>query len=451
VAQVAAHSPFERDLLEDTEMERRQAATKRGFWFSRPAGIAPLLFAVGLAWGCAGPAAAADFVRSSATQAPGSASAAAEAASAVDAFGFDLLHYAGDGNAVISPASVALALAMARAGAAGETATQMDAVLHGLWASGGGTGIASFDQALNGLSGSFTDANGDRQTVEVRVANASFAQRDLAFVQAYLDALATGFDAGERLADFAADPEAGRKAINSWVNDQTNGRIPELLGSLDNATRLVLVNAIYMKAAWRDPFVVEATTDAAFTKADGTQVTVPTMRHTLDTARYASGAGWQAVELEYGQGPLAMDIVVPADLVAFEKTLDGATWNSIVGALKGSEVDLSLPRFKTETKLQLGDALAALGMPIAFDPDRADFSGMTTQEKLFIAAVVHQANISVDEKGTEGSAATAVVMAGSAAPTEIVHMCVDRPFLFAVRDTASGAIVFLGRIIDPSK
>jgi serine protease inhibitor len=432
-------------------MGRDEALMGHGTRFSRPARIAPLLFAAAMAWGCAGQAAAADFVRSSATQAPGSSTAAAEASNAVDAFGFELLPYAGAGNAVISPASIALALSMARAGAAGETATQMDAVLHGLWASGGGTGLASFDRALNGLSGSFTDANGDKQTVEVRVANASFAQRNLAFVQAYLDSLATDFDAGERLADFASDPEAARKAINAWVSDQTNGRIPQLLGSLDNATRLVLVNAIYMKAAWRDPFIVEATTDAAFTKADGSQVTVPTMRHLVDSARYASGTGWQAVELEYGQGPLAMDIVVPTDLAAFEKTLDGAAWNAIVGALNGGEVDLSLPRFKTETKLELADALAALGMPIAFDADKADFSGMTTQERLFIAAVIHQANISVDEKGTEGSAATAVVMAGTAAPTEIVHLKVDRPFLFAVRDTASGAIVFLGRIVDPSK
>jgi serine protease inhibitor len=431
-------------------MGPREALMEPRARFTRSARFAPLLFAATMAWGCAGQAAAADYVRSSASPAPGTAAAAADAARSVDALGFDLLHYAGDGNAVLSPASVALAVAMARAGAAGETATQMDAVLHGLWASGGGSGIASFDRALNGLSGSFTDAMGSTQTVELHVANASYAQRNMAFVQAYLDTLATAFDAGERLADFAADPEAARKAINAWVSGQTNGRIPELIGSLDNATRLVLVNAIYMKAAWTNPFLVEMTSDATFTRTDGSQVAVPTMHQTLDSAKYAAGTGWQAIELPYGNGPLAMDIVVPADLATFEKTLDAKTWATLVGSFASVPVQLSLPRFKTESKLGLVDALTALGMPLAFDPSGADFSGMTTQEKLFISAVIHQANISVDEKGTEAAAATAVVMAASAilATTE---MKVDRPFLFAVRDTASGGIVFLGRIVDPSK
>jgi serpin B len=457
---MAARSPFGHGLREVKEMDepglaRALRTTSAGdiSWVrgrtSLAARLVPLALAMSVAWGCAGQAAAADYIRSSASPAPGNAAAAADAATAVDALGFDLLHHAGDGNAVISPASIALALSMARAGAAGQTATQMDAVLHGLWRSGGGTGIASFDRALNGLSGSFVDAMGSTQTVELHVANASFAQRNLAFVQAYLDTLASTFDAGERLADFATDPEAARKAINAWVNDQTNGRIPELIGSLDNSTRLVLVNAIYMKAAWTNPFQVEATSDAAFTRPDGSQINAPTMHQTLDSAKYAAGSGWQAIELPYGNGPLAMDIVVAKDLAAFEKALDAKTWAALVGSFGSVPVQLSLPRFKTESKLGLVDALTALGMPIAFDPASADFSGMTTQEKLFISAVIHQANISVDEKGTEAAAATAVIMAAAAilAPTV---MNVDRPFLFAVRDTTSGAVIFLGRIVDPS-
>jgi serine protease inhibitor len=431
-------------------MDRQDTMSGLRARLPRVAKVAPLALAALVAWGCTGQAAAADYVRSAATPAPGNAAAAADAASAVDALGFDLLHYAGSGNAVLSPASVALAVAMARAGAADETATQMDTVLHGLWTSGGGSGIASFDRALNGLSGSFVDAMGSTQTVELHVANASYAQRNLAFVQAYLDTLATTFDAGERLADFAADPESARKAINAWVRDQTNGRIPELIGTLDNATRLVLVNTIYMKAAWTHPFMVDATADAAFSKADGSQVTVPTMNQMLDSAKYASGTGWQAIELPYGDGPLAMDIVLPADLAAFEKTLDAKSWAALVGSFETAAVRLSLPRFETESKLGLADALAALGMPLAFDPGTADFSGMTTQEKLYISAVIHQANIAVDEKGTEAAAATAVVMTAGAILSPTV-MNVNRPFLFVVRDTASGGIIFLGRIVDPSK
>ena len=435
-----------RATREATQGAARAGRQTRG----RLSRLIPLALAAGVAWGCAGQAAGADFVRSQATPAPGTAVAASEAAAAVDAFGFDLLHSAAAGNAVLSPASIALALSMARAGAVGETAAQMDKVLHDLYSTGGGSGVASFCRALNGLSGTFTDAYGSRQTVEVRVANATFAQRNLAFVQAYLDTLASGFDAGQRLADFAADPEAARKSINVWVSDQTGGRIPELLSSLDTATRLVLVNAIYMKAAWQNPFIVESTSDAAFTRLDGTQVQVPTMHQMLEPGLYASGSGWQAVELPYGDGSLAMDIIVPTDLVAFEARLDGTTWGQIVSALKNATVDLSLTRFKTGSKMQLAESLAALGMPLAFDPDKADFSGMTTQEKLYISAVVHQANISVDEKGTEASAATAAVMAGTAMPVDVVTLKVDRPFLFAVRDTRSGGVIFVGRIVDPS-
>ena len=412
--------------------------------------LTPFALAALVAWGCAGQAAAADFVRSQSTQAPGNETAATQAASSVDALGFDLLAKTPAGNAVISPASVALALAMARAGAAGDTAAQMDTVMHGLWASGGGSGIASFDRALNGLSSTFTAANGDKQTIEVDVANASFAQRNLAFAQAYLDSLATSFDAGQRLVDFASDPGAARAAINKWVDDQTKGRIPALLDSLDPATRLVLVNAIYMKAAWRDPFQVAATADATFNRADGTTVSVPTMNQLLEGANYASETGWQAIELPYGNGSLVMDVVVPDNLATFAAKLDANQWHDVLAGMHGSTVQLALPRFSTESKLQLANALSALGMPLAFDPEKADFAGMTAQEKLYIAAVVHQANISVDEKGTEASAATAVVMAGSAMPAEPIKLTVDRPFLFAVRDSTSGAVVFLGRIVDPS-
>jgi serpin B len=146
-----------------------------------------------------------------------------------------------------------------------------------------------------------------------------------------------------------------------------------------------------------------------------------------------------------------MTIVVPDDLAAFESSLDAVRFAQITAALQPAAVDLTLPRFKIETKSNLASALAGMGMPLAFDPNRADFSGITTQEQLYISKVIHQANISVDEKGTEASAATAVVMAAaSGAPTQPVTLHVDRPFIFAVRDTKTGAILFLGRVVDPS-
>jgi len=209
------------------------------------------------------------------------------------------------------------------------------------------------------------------------------------------------------------------------------------------------VNAIYLQAPWQTPFHNEATMDSWFTRPDHTTVIIPTMNASLE-ARYASGSGWKAVELPYVGGSLAMTIIVPDDMTAFDDGLDAARFDTIAGALSPAIVNLSLPRFKTETRKDLAPVLAEMGMPLAMDPNKADFSGITSDEALYIKAVVHQANISLDEKGTEASAATAVVMAAAAAPAETVTLHVDRPFLFALRDTNTGAILFLGRIVDPS-
>ena len=425
----------------------RSRAIRRGL-----CGLGALVLVGAIVSGCAGQAAAMAEATSQATRAAGSASDATQAATAIDAFGFDF--YKSDlrsgGNAVVSPTSIVLALSMAQAGAAGETAAQMDAVLHGAAASGDGNGINSLDQALAGFSGTYKDANGTEQQLTLRIANAPFAQRGLQLQPAYLDTLASNYGAGLRLVDFANDPAGACNLIDGWVSDQTEGRIPRLLDSLDSATRLVLVNAIYLKAPWQTPFDVENTNPEPFTRSDGSQVSVPTMGLNLSEGRYASGSGWQAVELPYAGGSLAMTIVVPDNLATFERSLDAARFAQITASLEPTDVDLTLPRFKIETKSDLSSVLAQMGMPLAFDPDRADFSGITTQEKLYISAVVHQADISVDEKGTEASAATAVQIEAFAMPGQRVALHIDRPFIFVVRDATTGAILFLGRVTDPS-
>src|ERR1035437_9411670 len=279
-----------------------------------------------------------------------------------------------------------------------------------------------------------------------------FSQSGLQLQQPFLDTLASKYGAGLRLVDFQNSPVGACQLIDGWVSDQTEGRIPKLLDSLDSNVRLVLVKAIYLKAPWLEPFAESDTKTAPFTRPDGLQVSVPTMSLNLSKGRYASGTGWQAAELPYAGGSLVMTIVVPDDLAAFESSLDAARFSQIAAALQPAAVDLTLPRFKIETKSDLASALAGMGMPLAFDPTRADFSGITTQEKLYIAKVVHQANISIDENGTEATAATAVVMAAASAtliqPPVTLH--VDRPFLFALRDTNTGAILFLGRVVDPA-
>ncbi|HEY4753327.1 MAG TPA: serpin family protein, partial [Candidatus Limnocylindrales bacterium] len=379
--------------------------------------------------------------------------AAKDAAQALNAFGIDLYGQLRSqaGNLVVSPASIALALAMARTGARGTTATEMDTVLHNLASDANASSIASLDASLVDRTGTFQDQSGTPQKVNLAIANASFAQRGFPFGAEFLKALAERFGAGVQLVDYMATPESARAAINGWVADHTEQRIKDLLaqGTVDAATRLVLVNAIYLKAAWLKPFEKDGTQPAPFHLANGSTVEVPMMR-TGGMLDYAKGSGWQAVALPYVGQQLSMLVIVPDNLVTFEQNLDGSTLAAISSGLSSHEVALSLPKFSTETKTELGDVLKKLGMPSAFSPDSADFSGMTTADKLFISAVVHQANIDVDESGTTASAATAVGIMAAAAPADMVTLTVDRPFLFALRDNVTGAVLFLGRIADPS-
>ena len=379
---------------------------------------------------------------------------AALAAAAINDFGLELLRRAtaGDENAVVSPASIVLALAMARTGARGDTAAEMDLVLRKVATDANASWLNALDSALATRSGTFKDRGNEDADVLLRIANQAFAQGDFPWEPDYLDALAARFGSGLRLVDFKRDAEGARRDVNAWVAERTEGRIPELLpaDSVDELTRLVLVNAIYLKAAWLSPFEEKATSPGAFRRLDGSSVDVPMMHGTID-ARYAEGKGWQAVELPYVGRQLAMMVVLPDDLAAFEAALDGASLERIVAALENERVALALPRFGTESKITLNDALGAMGMPLAFDPDRADFSGITPVDDLYISSVIHQANLDVDEAGTEAAAATAVVFGIVSMPPEPIPLAVDRPFLFALRDLETGAILFLGRVVEPGE
>jgi serpin B len=384
----------------------------------------------------------------------GSAGDASSAAAAAHDFGLALYaSVAGadpNANLLLSPASIALALSMARAGARGETAAEMDAVLRDLGTDEHAAWIAALDAALSARSGQFPDLSGEPREVTLRIVNAPFAQRGFALQPAYLDALAGRFGAGLRLVDYAGATEGARRLINAWVADETEQRIEELLaqGILTTDTRLVLVNAIYLKAAWQTAFVEGATQPAPFTRGDGLAVDVPFM-HTSAALPFAAGAGWRAVELPYVGGKLSMLVIVPDDLAAFASGLDGAGLAAITESLSSTRVELALPKFGFESRFELNEPLAGLGMPTAFT-ELADFSGISTQERLLISAVIHQANIDVDEKGTEAAAATAVVMERTSAPAPGIALTVDHPFLIALRDRATGAVLFLGRVANPS-
>jgi serpin B len=352
---------------------------------------------------------------------------------------------------VFSPASIALALAMARAGARGETAAEMDRVLRRLGADDHADAANALDAALNGRSGTFKDGSGTSLEVALRIANTAFGQRGMAFEQTFLDALATRYGAGLHVVDYRADPEAARRAINGWVDERTERRIRELLapGVISELTRLTLVNAVYLKAPWLTAFTKDATQPGPFTRPDGTTVQAQLMRRG-GSLPYAEGRGWRAVELPYVGGALAMTVIVPQDLAAFEAALDPDSLANLVQSLQLRTVDLAFPRFGIETQAGLADLLIELGMPLAFDPDHADFSGISATERLFISAVIHQANIDVDEKGTEAAAATAVVMDVTSIPADPVTLRVDRPFVFLLRDVPTGAVIFMGRVTDPA-
>jgi serpin B len=215
-------------------------------------------------------------------------------------------------------------------------------------------------------------------------------------------------------------------------------------------TRFVLVNAIYLKAPWLVPFGDGSTVDAPFTRSDGTRTEVPTMATTW-AMPYAEGDGWRAVDLPYVGGELSMLLILPDDIEGWVAAADATTLRTVASALAPVRVDLRLPTFGIETSAELGDHLIALGMPSAFDEMRADFSGITTAERLMIAEVVHQANIDVDESGTEAAAATAVIgVTTGGPPPETIELRFDRPFVFAVRDVPTGAVLFLGTVGDPS-
>jgi serpin B len=358
-----------------------------------------------------------------------------------------------EGNLVFSPYSAAVALAMTRAGATGETFDQVSAVLHADQAGDLDAGLNAIDQALATRPGEYRWMD-KTVKLELATANQLWGQRDYPFHDAFLDKLAANYGAGVRLVDYIKATEDARKAINAWVSDQTKERIPELIpeGVLNSDTRLVLTNAIYLNAPWMHRFNKDATAPGPFTRLDGSTVEAQLMR-LGEVLRYAQGSGYQAVELPYVDGSLAMLVIVPGPgkFADFQSTFSADTIETIVSDLKTARVKLAFPRFEYRTQASLKDALKEMGMPIAFEGGLADFSAMSPDGKnLYIQDVIHEAFIAVDEDGTEAAAATAVVVGATSAPVDVVELTVDRPFIYAIRDNDTGAILFLGRVTDPS-
>ena len=385
----------------------------------------------------------------SAAPAPPPADASQTFTMSSNTFGADLYRElsAGDGNIFVSPTSISTAFAMTYAGAGGATADAMADVLHF------GPQTAPFHQAAGAELRALQIKGEGRQ---LTVANAIWVEAKLPLKGAFEKVSAVEYGAAVKRVNFAASPSAAVNKINSWVSDQTAQKIKDLFAPSDITpdTKLVLTNTVYMKAAWAAPFHVEATHDAQFTIGAGKIVSAPMMRRTGHYT-YAKGDGYQLVSLPFKGDELAFVIALPDapdGLGALEQKLDAAALSSWQGQLTRSEnVDLQIPRMKLALKYDLIPPLSKLGMGAVFS-DHANFSGITDATGLKINKAIHQTYLMVDETGAEAAAATGLGMVATAAPIfqPPIPFHADHPFLFWIQDKRNGAIIFIGRMIDPA-
>jgi serpin B len=354
-----------------------------------------------------------------------------------------------DGNLFLSPYSISTCLAMTFAGARGDTAAQMAQTLH-------------FGTNQNQLAASFNELQEqlnqeqERNGMELDFANGIWAQKDHVFLAAFLDVARQSYGANLRQIDFRTRSETARTEINDWVGHETKGKITDLIqpGVVNPATQLVLVNAIYFKGQWAREFDKQNTANAPFSVTSTQKLPVPLMNLTADF-KYAEVGGLQLLELPYAGDGFAMVVLLPRDvdgLKNLENLLNKQTLDHWLTQARELNVAVLLPKFKLAAQFSLAKPLGEMGMTDAFSPG-ADFSGMDGERDLFISAVVHKAFVDVNEEGTEAAAATGVVMRMNAVrmprPTPIFRA--DHPFIFLIRDLHSGSILFLGRVVDPTR
>ncbi|MBK9265484.1 MAG: serpin family protein [Polyangiaceae bacterium] len=352
------------------------------------------------------------------------------------------------GNFFYSPHSISSALGMTWAGARTQTEKDMASALHFTLPQ------AQFHPAMNALDLELASRGEGAQGADggvfrLNIANALWGQVGYHFESDFLDVLGLNYGAGMHIVDFETQSLQAVDLINGWVEKKTENRIKDILSpdSVDSSTRLVLTNAVYFNAAWQTPFEPAQTKPGTFTTQAGTMVTVPMMHGSLEVP-YGAGADYVAVELPYDGGELSMVLVLPNDLAAFEASLTGAKMDQIVGSLSHHMVDTTMPTFEFESKFGLVDPLKDMGMGIAFS-DGADFSGINGKGGLVITDVIHQSFVKVNEAGTEAAAATAVIVGETSVP-EPATISLDKPFVFFIRDFKTKAVLFVGRVADPS-
>jgi serine protease inhibitor len=352
----------------------------------------------------------------------------------------------GDGNVILSPFNIATALSMALAGARGQTAEEIQFVLHVHY-------DPSYDAALGALLVDLTKA-GNAGGNELLTANGLWVQKGFAILPAFESTLANNYHAPLTLLDFIANSEAARSQINGWTEEHTKGKIKNLFpsGSLDAQTRLVLTSAIYFYGKWQDPFVTSRTQPATFTLPTGATTQAPFMNQTSHFG-YTDTPSAQILEMRYAGTGIAFDVLLPKSVAGFsdlEKSLTPENLTGWLGHIATRNVQVSLPKFHAESEFSLGKALSTMGMAAAFT-DYADFSGIASKGSLAISAVVHKAFVDVSEQGTEAAAATGIAVHATAVrmPEQVVVFRADHPFIFLIRDTRSEVVLFIGRLMNP--
>ena len=340
------------------------------------------------------------------------------------------------GNVIFSPFSISTALSMALAGARGRTAEEMVAALHVP------VNAALLDQLTRAGNG-----KGD----ELLLGQALWVDRAYPLLTGFVKAIQGEFHAPPTALNFSGDPDSARVAINRWTAKKTKDKIQELFppGSLDRSTRLVLSSAIYFDGKWQSKFDPKLTSNAPFHSQGGATVETPFMNQTARFA-YAETPTAQVVEMPYAGGTLAFDVILPkpaTQLATLEDALQSDGLSSWMGKLQRKQVHVMLPKFRAESSFELKEVLSAMGMVGAFS-DAADFSGLDGRHDLALSQVVHKAYIDVSEEGTEAAAATGAVVSLTALAPPVTFRA-DHPFLYLIRDTGSGAVLFAGRYSEP--
>lgn len=363
-------------------------------------------------------------------------------------FAFDMYNLLkkDNSNLFFSPYSVSLIMAMVYAGAKDETSAQIAKTMRY------GSLQDNLHETFNFLSQTLSSRTYDEKTFSLKIVNDIWAQKDYSFCENFIDNLTMHYDSGLKMLDFISSSEQSRQTINEYINKKTNNLIKDLIpdGGITPFTRLVLTNAIYFKAHWQQMFDKNATFDGLFNLDDNMEVTVPMMSQ-KSFFNYARNSTCQAIELPYEGDNIVMTILLPNNLSAFEEKLNKDSLKEILDGMTFQKVKLQMPKFKLESSLNLKKVLCSLGMKIAFDPVKANFEGISSNENLYLQEILQKALVIVDEDGTEAAAATAAIFACSCMPMLIPfeEMIIDRPFIFFIIDKNTKSILFMGKILKP--